>query len=175
MPGSLIFIWVFFHLIFSDFHYDLAALPLNDAFSSWAMAMQHTSPHFSLDTEPDQRSPPLFAWFWGKVPLVSQPSRTSCVSAPTWEGPCQCSSRTHRAHPTPSPSAPKVSPSLTRITVVREQEVVEELVAGRWCGDVPPCSGETQLPDRKEAEGLMRGKGNKRRFSMSRVKVRSVC
>lgn len=139
------------------------------------MAMQPTSPCFSLDTEPDLRSPPLFAWFWGKVPLVSQQSQTSCVSAPTWEGPCQCSSQTRHARPTPSLSVPKASRSLTRITVVREQEVEEELVVGRWRGDGPPCSGETQLPDRKEAERLIKGKGNKRRFSMSKVKVRSVC
>lgn len=167
-----------FHMIFSDFHCDLVALPLDDTFSSWAMAMQHTSPRFSLDTEPDLRSPPPFAWFWGKVPLVSQRSQTSCVSAPTWEGPCQCSSRTRRARPTPSPSALKASRSLTRITVVREQEAEEELVAaaaGRWLGVGPPCSGETPLPDRKEAEGLIGEKGNERRFSMSRVKVRSVC
>lgn len=165
---NLIYFWL---SVWSCFSFSLGS-----TFSSWAMAMQHISPPFSLDTEPDLRNRPLFAWFWGKDPLVSQQSQTSCVSAPTWEGPCQCSSRTRRARPTPSPSAPKASRSLTRITVLREQEVEEELVvvAGRWRGVGPPCSGETPLPDRKEAEGLVGEKGDERRFSMSRVKVRSA-
>ena len=165
-----------FQLIYSVVTFTaILLLSLWNTFSSWAMDMQHTSPCFSSDTEPDLRSLLLFAWFWEKVPLVSQQSQTSCVSAPTWEGPCQCSSRTRRAHPTPSPSVPKANRSLTRITVARE-EAEQELVvaAGRSRGAGPPCSGETPLPDRKEAEGLIGGKGVKRRFLMARVKVRSV-
>lgn len=113
----------FGHLLLSSYYSVISNPSLYNIFSSWVMATQRTSPHFSLGTEPDPKNPLLFVWSWGKAHLVSQRSLTSCVSAPTCEGPCQCNSPTHHAHQTPSLSEPRVSRSLIRTTEEEEVEV----------------------------------------------------
>jgi len=155
MPGSFIFI------VFHRSHYMYFVVFPSACFtcicftislcgkcSSWARDMQRTSPPFSLDTEPDPRNPLQSVWSSGRALLVSRRSPTTCVSAATCAGPCQCNNPTHRPHPTPSLSELRASRSQIRTT---EEEGEED----KACGDGPPFTVETPLPDvEREMEGL---------------------
>lgn len=74
--------------------------------------MQPTWRHWRLATAPAPRRTQR-AWCCARAALACTRSLSSCGSARTCAGPCQCSSRTHPS-PTPNLSGRRASPSPTR-------------------------------------------------------------